>query len=197
GASGTGTGGTGATGTGASGGATGGGGTGGGSASAAGSGAATGTAARPESISQEVSQLRAQVQRLQQDVDALRRGGSATGGSGTGGSGAAAAPVPDVDPNTTVVASVQMQGQVTAVGKDRIQVRDAETGDLYTLFVGKRTRALVGNKPISVQRIPEGAAVRAAFNQSADGDAFATRLQVYPAPRPEQPQQRPEQPQQR
>ncbi len=188
GTSGAGTGGSGGTtGGGSTGGATGGGGTGGGgaggggSASAASTGAAAGMASQPANLEQEVTQLRAQVQQLQQEVTALRRSGATadtgTGGSGTGGS------APAADPNETVVASVQMQGQVAATSKDRIQVRDAETGDLYTLRVGDKTRATLGGKRISVQSIPAGTAVRAAFNYIADGDSYATRIQVYPRPR--------------
>ncbi|MFP2909845.1 hypothetical protein ACLESD_33350, partial [Pyxidicoccus sp. 3LFB2] len=156
------------------------GGGGGGSASAAGAGAAAGMAARPANASQEVTQLRAQVEELQREVATLRRTGAAND-TGTGGSGTAGS-VPAADPNETVVASVLMQGQVAATSKDRIQVRDAETGDLYTLQVGEKTRATQGGKSISVQNIPAGTPVRAAFNYIADGDSYATRIQVYPRP---------------
>jgi hypothetical protein len=137
-------------------------------------------ASRPSNEAQEVVQLRAQVQQLQQEVTALRRSGATTD-TGTGGSGTAGS-VPAADPNDTVVASVLMQGQVAAVSKDRIQVRDAETGDLYTLLVGDKTQATQGGRSISVQNIPAGTPVRAAFNYIADGDSYATRIQVYPRP---------------
>ncbi|WP_223759058.1 hypothetical protein [Myxococcus sp. RHSTA-1-4] len=134
-------------------------------------------APRP-SESQEVAQLRAQVQELQRQVATLSRTGGAagtgTGGAGTGGS------APAADPDSTVVASVLMQGQVAAVSENRIQVRDAETGGIYTLFVGGKTRATHNGQRISVQSIPEGTQVRATFNQLADGDSYATRIQVYP-----------------
>jgi hypothetical protein len=137
-------------------------------------------ASRPNE-SQTVAELRAQVQELQRQVAALSRtsgpADTGTGGSGTGGS------APEADPNTTVVASVLMQGQVAAVSENRIQVRDAETGDLYTLLVGDRTRATRNGQRISVRSLPQGTPIQAAFNQLADGDSYATRIQVYPAPR--------------
>jgi hypothetical protein len=123
-----------------------------------------------------VTQLRAEVQRLQAEVDRLR-GAGGTGGAGTAGS------APAADPNETVVASVEMRGQVASVSENRIQVRDAETGDLYSLTVGDKTRATQGGKRISVQDIPEGTPVAAAFNYIADGDSFATRIQVFPNPK--------------
>jgi hypothetical protein len=136
-------------------------------------------ASGPES--QQVAQLRAEVQELQRQVAALSRTSgptdTGTGGSGTGGS------APAADPDNTVVASVLMQGQVASVSKGRIQVRDAETGDLYTLRVGDKTRATRGGQSIPVQSIRQGTSVQAAFNHIADGDQYATRIQVVP-PRP-------------
>jgi hypothetical protein len=125
-----------------------------------------------------VAQLRAEVQRLQAEVDRLRgAGGTGTGGAGTAGS------APAADPNETVVASVELRGQVASVSKDRINVRDAETGDLYSLMVGDKTRATRGGQRISVENIREGTPVAASFNYIADGDSYATRIQVFPSPK--------------
>jgi hypothetical protein len=143
-----------------------------------------------------VRRLRAQVEQLQRELATLRRTSVPMDNTGTGGSGAAGS-APAADPNNTVVASVLMQGQVTGTTQDRIQLRDSETGDLYTLFVGDKTRATRGGQSISVQSIPAGTPVQAAFNLAADGDSYATRIQVVPqAPQVRQNQQPVRQPQQ-
>jgi hypothetical protein len=162
-------------------------------------GAATGAAvassrgARASTLEQEVTELRASVQDLQQQVAALKRTNTASN-AGTGGSGSAGTSV-KASPRT-VVASVVMEGQVAAVGQDRVRVRDNETGDLYDLRLGQNTSATQGNQRIATRNIPEGSMVRAAYNLVAGGDSYATRILVLPQQQQQQPQQQRQQPQQ-
>ena len=136
----------------------------------------TTTAARaqqPENLEQEVARLREQVQRLEREVDTLRSTG--TGGSGT------QATASDADVGSTVLASVVMQGRVASVGKDRVVVRDAESGDTFNLFVTNTTRISANGRRVSPQQLTEGTPVQAAFNYIADGDTYATQIQAYPS----------------
>ncbi|WP_426755337.1 hypothetical protein [Myxococcus sp. Y35] len=119
-------------------------------------------------------QLREQVQRLEREVDTLRRNDTGTGGSG------AQATAPEADTESTVLASVVMQGRVTSVGKDHIVVRDAESGDDFNLFVTDTTRISANGRRVSPQQLAEGTRVQAAFNYIADGDTYATQIQAYP-----------------
>ncbi|AKQ63199.1 putative lipoprotein [Myxococcus hansupus] len=128
----------------------------------------------PENLDQEVARLRAQVQRLEREVDTLRRTDTGTGGSGS------RATVSDADVGSTVLASVVMQGQVASVGKDRIVVRDAESGATFNLFVTNTTRISANGRRVSPQQLSEGTPVQAAFNYIADGDTYATQIQAYP-----------------
>ncbi|WP_238539994.1 hypothetical protein [Corallococcus macrosporus] len=129
---------------------------------------------RPEDLQQEVARLRDQVQRLEAEVNTLRREDTGTGGSGT-----QTAP-PDADTDSTVLASVVMQGQVASVGKDHVVVRDAESGDTFNLLVTNTTRISANGKRVPPQQLSEGTPVQAAFNYIADGDTYATQIRTYP-----------------
>ncbi|MBL0698510.1 hypothetical protein [Comamonas sp. JC664] len=140
----------------------------------------TTTAARaqqPENLEQEVARLREQVQRLEREVETLRRTETGTGGSGT------QAAASDADVGSTVLASVVMQGRVASVGKDRVVVRDAESGDTFNLFVTNTTRISANGRRVSPQQLTEGTPIQAAFNYIADGDTYATQIQAYPSRR--------------
>ncbi|SDD70894.1 hypothetical protein SAMN04488504_102364 [Myxococcus virescens] len=130
-----------------------------------------------ENLEQEVARLRDQVQRLEAEVNTLRREGTGTGGSGT------QATASDADTGTTVLASVVMQGRVASVGKDHVVVRDAESGDTFNLFVTNTTRISANGKRVSPQQLSEGTPVQAAFNYIADGDTYATQIRAYPGRR--------------
>ncbi|AEI64462.1 hypothetical protein LILAB_12775 [Corallococcus macrosporus] len=99
--------------------------------------------------------------------------------TGTGGSGTQTAP-PDADTDSTVLASVVMQGQVASVGKDHVVVRDAESGDTFNLLVTNTTRISANGKRVPPQQLSEGTPVQAAFNYIADGDTYATQIRTYP-----------------
>ncbi|MFP2961619.1 hypothetical protein ACLEPN_28395, partial [Myxococcus sp. 1LA] len=137
-------------------------------------GAAAAGTSRPEDLEHEVARLRDQVQRLEAEVNTLRREGTGTGGSGT------RATTSDADTGSTVLARVVMQGRVASVGKDRVVVRDAETGDTFNLFVTNTTRISANGKRVSPQQLSEGTPVQAAFNYIADGDTYATQIRAYP-----------------
>ncbi|WP_255208439.1 MULTISPECIES: bZIP transcription factor [unclassified Myxococcus] len=130
--------------------------------------------ARPENLEQEVARLRDQVQRLEAEVDTLRREDTGTGGSGTQTTAS------DADTDSTVLASVVMQGRVASVGEDRVVVRDAESGDTFNLFVTNTTRISANGKRVSPKQLSAGTPVQAAFNYIADGDTYATQIQAYP-----------------
>ncbi|NOK06144.1 MULTISPECIES: bZIP transcription factor [Myxococcus] len=133
--------------------------------------------AQPENLEQEVARLRDQVQRLEAEVNTLRREGTGTGGSGT------QATASEADTASTVLASVVMQGRVASVGKDHVVVRDAESGDTFNLFVTNTTRISANGKRVSPQQLSEGTPVQAAFNYIADGDTYATQIRAYPGRR--------------
>ncbi|MBJ6763454.1 hypothetical protein JGU66_22025 [Myxococcaceae bacterium JPH2] len=116
----------------------------------------------------EVSQLRATVHSLQQEVTSLRRENAGTGGSGSSAGSAKASP-------KTVVASVVMEGQVAAVGRDRLALRDSESGAIYDLRTSQ-------GSPL-IQGLPPGSQVRAAYNLTASGDNYLTRVLVLPPQR--------------
>ncbi|TQF11434.1 hypothetical protein FJV41_34270 [Myxococcus llanfairpwllgwyngyllgogerychwyrndrobwllllantysiliogogogochensis] len=158
----------------------------------------------PKQLTREVAMLRSDVLRLQRQVNALRGPHSDKQDEGTGGSGQAASgqatsdqstppkqsasPEPARDtganPEKTVVANVVMRGQVASTSKGRVVVRDAETGDLYNLRVGQNTQVVRNGQRISLESLPQGTAVQAAFNLIADGSTSATRIQVAPSPSP-------------
>jgi|GEM_PF-2281166 len=161
--------------------------------------AASGKDLSPRQLTREVAMLRSDVLRLQRQVNALRGGHSGQQEEGTGGSGQAASgqnappdqsasPAPAQDtganPEKTVVASVVMTGQVASTSKGRVVVRDSETGDLYNLRVGQNTQVVRDGQRISLDSLPQGTAVQAAFSLIADGSTDATRIQVAPSPRP-------------
>ncbi|NTX54923.1 hypothetical protein HR086_26880 [Myxococcus sp. CA039A] len=153
----------------------------------------------PQQLTREVAMLRSDVLRLQRQVNALRGPHSDKKEEGTGGSGQeslgqstppkqSAPPEPARDtganPEKTVVASVVMRGQVASTSKGRVVVRDAETGDLYNLRVGQNTQVVRNGQRISLESLPQGTAVQAAFSLIADGSTNATRIQVAPSPSP-------------
>ncbi|WP_254623605.1 hypothetical protein [Myxococcus sp. CA033] len=166
--------------------------------------ASSGKDLSPKQLTREVAMLRSDVLRLQRQVNALRGPHSDKQDEGTGGSGQAASgqatsdqstppkqsasPEPARDtganPEKTVVASVVMRGQVASTSKGRVVVRDAETGDLYNLRVGQNTQVVRNGQRISLESLPQGTAVQAAFSLIADGSTNATRIQVAPSPSP-------------
>lgn len=157
--------------------------------------ASSGKDLSPRQLTREVAMLRSDVLRLQRQVNALRGMHAGKQGEGTGGSGqqstpptqsASSEPARDTgaDPEKTVVASVVMSGQVASTSKGRIVVRDAETGDLYNLRVGQNTQVVRDGQRISLESLPQGTAVQAAFSLIADGSTDATRIQVAPNPSP-------------
>ncbi|WP_254614138.1 hypothetical protein [Myxococcus sp. CA056] len=171
--------------------------------------ASSGKDLSPQQLTREVAMLRSDVLRLQRQVNALRGPHSDKQDEGTGGSGQAASgqatsgqatsdqstppkqsaspePARDTgaDPEKTVVANVVMRGQVASTSKGRVVVRDAETGDLYNLRVGQNTQVVRNGQRISLESLPQGTAVQAAFSLIADGSTNATRIQVAPSPSP-------------
>ncbi|NVJ26490.1 hypothetical protein HUW62_35250 [Myxococcus sp. AM011] len=147
----------------------------------------------PRQLTREVAMLRSDVLRLQRQVNALRGGhpdqqAEGTGGSGQAASGQSASSAPARDtganPEKTVVATVVMSGQVASTSKGRVVVRDSETGDLYNLRVGQNTQVVRDGQRISLDSLPQGTAVQAAFSLIADGSTDATRIQVAPSPSP-------------
>ncbi|NVJ02248.1 hypothetical protein HV824_29585 [Myxococcus sp. AM009] len=104
----------------------------------------------------------------------MRREDTGTGGSGTQTTAS------DADTDSTVLASVVMQGRVASVGEDRVVVRDAESGDTFNLFVTNTTRISANGKRVSPKQLSAGTPVQAAFNYIADGDTYATQIQAYP-----------------
>ncbi|MCP3165335.1 hypothetical protein [Myxococcus qinghaiensis] len=161
--------------------------------------AASGKDLSPRQLTREVAMLRSDVLRLQRQVNALRGGHADKQDEGTGGSGqtasgqnappeqsASSEPARDTgaNPEKTVVASVVMTGQVASTSKGRVVVRDSETGDLYNLRVGQNTQVVRDGQRISLDSLPQGTAVQAAFSLIADGSTDATRIQVTPSPRP-------------
>ncbi|MCP3099852.1 hypothetical protein LZ198_13335 [Myxococcus sp. K15C18031901] len=139
---------------------------------------ASGKAQDPKALTAEVAQLRSDVQRLQRQVNTLH-GDKGANAQGTGGSGATAN-TSGANPDRTVVASVVMRGQVASSHNGRVVVRDAETGDLYNLRVSQTTQVLHGNQRVAARSLRQGTPVQAAYNLIANGDSYATRLQVTP-----------------
>ncbi|WP_240356211.1 MULTISPECIES: hypothetical protein [Myxococcus] len=155
--------------------------------------ASSGKDLSPRQLTREVAMLRSDVLRLQRQVNALRGGhpdqqAEGTGGSGQAASGQSASSAPARDtganPEKTVVATVVMSGQVASTSKGRVVVRDSETGDLYNLRVGQNTQVVRDGQRISLDSLPQGTAVQAAFSLIADGSTDATRIQVAPSPSP-------------
>ncbi|MCE9670775.1 hypothetical protein LY474_23490 [Myxococcus stipitatus] len=147
---------------------------------------ASGKAESPEELTAEVAQLRSDVQRLQRQVNTLQGGhADKSAEQGTGGSGNTSANR-GANPDKTVVASVVMSGQVASARQGRVVVRDAESGDLYNLRVGQGTQVLHDGQRVSAEQLRQGTPIQASYNLVANGDSYATRLQVAPTRQPRQ-----------
>jgi hypothetical protein len=127
----------------------------------------------PAAARTEISQLRAEVARLQAELENARLA-QGMGGAGTGGSGA------EGTSERVPVASAELNGRVSDVSRKRVHVIDSETGNTYVLRVDEDTRARRGDKRIRVQSLREGSQVRASFDLVA-GETYATEITELPA----------------
>jgi hypothetical protein len=121
----------------------------------------------------ELARLRAEVDRLREELKDAKgaRRSVKKEESGTGGSGTQRAQ--EAQP----IASAIFEGRVKSVSRRSIEVIDRETGEPYILRVTKGTRARSGNQRIPVTGIREGSEVRASFDLIS-GDTYATQIDV-------------------
>jgi hypothetical protein len=134
--------------------------------------------AASDDVQVELARLRAEVDRLQSELNETKgvRQSNRNANTGTGGSGMQqqeqqqqAEPQP--------IASAIMEGRVRKVSKSAIEVIDRETGEPYVLRLNEDSRARSGQRRIPVTRIREGSQVRASFDLIR-GDTYATQIDV-------------------
>jgi hypothetical protein len=75
-----------------------------------------------------------------------------------------------------VIASGTVDGRVTRVEGNVVQVRDGE-GNVYQLRIDKRSRGVRQGQPVPLKQLEEGTPVRASFDLVGDG-SFARDIEV-------------------
>jgi hypothetical protein len=75
-----------------------------------------------------------------------------------------------------VIATGTVDGRVTRVEGNMVQLRDGE-GNLYQLRIDKRSRGVRKGQPVPLKQLEEGTPVRASFDLVGDG-SFARDIEV-------------------
>jgi hypothetical protein len=75
-----------------------------------------------------------------------------------------------------VIATGTVDGRVTRVEGNVVQLRDGE-GNLYQLRIDKRSRGVRQGQPVPIKQLEEGTPVRASFDLVGDG-SFARDIEV-------------------
>jgi hypothetical protein len=118
-----------------------------------------------------VTALRQQVERLEDEVGALRRE------RGVGGAGEAGGEqlVPE---GPVTLATATFQGTVRAVTPRRIYVFDPESGSIYDLVIDRQTRVFEDGERIRPQQLEEGTPVRTSLALISTGESRARDVVV-------------------
>lgn len=112
----------------------------------------------------EVARLKRELAEARRQIEDLRRTGAKA-------------------PEETGFISVELVGTVQAVSPERVDVLDGE-GNVYELKVDPGTKALKGGRQISIQELPQGAAVRSSF-EWVRGQGVARELELLEKPAPD------------
>jgi hypothetical protein len=75
-----------------------------------------------------------------------------------------------------VIATGTVDGRVTRVAGNMVQVRDGE-GNVYQLRIDKRSRGVRQGQPVPLKQLEEGTQVRASFDLVGDG-SFARDIEI-------------------
>jgi hypothetical protein len=111
------------------------------------------------------------------ETAASKQGGAAAGTEATGTRAGASAPQAGAEqPQQEIV------GKVKKIEKGALTVQASPLSDAYTLTLTKDTKVMSGGSAVSVERIQEGALVRAAFVGEAKGSGKATEITLIETP---------------